>query len=266
LGAPFRGFALQRGQVTVASALSGALERVLRRPVRLTCAGRTDAGVHAWGQVVSLDVAASADLERLQRSVNRMLAPSVLVREVEWAAPGFDARRWALSRRYRYTLVCTKWLAPFDAGRVWHVPAALDLLGMQAAGDVFLGEHDFTSFCHKPPGTSAVRRVLRAEWSDLGDGRLLFDIEASSFCHQMVRSLVGTLVDVGMHRRRAGDLTSVLAAKDRALAGPLAPPQGLCLWEVSYPASSLAVQPTSLAGQPTSLAGQPTSSAPQRAS
>ena len=157
VGTPFHGFALQRGVTTVAGVLGGALERVLRYPVQLTCAGRTDAGVHAWGQVVSLDVDPAADLERLQRSVNKMLAPWVAVREADWAPPGFDARRWALSRRYRYSLLCTPCADPFRAGVTWHVPAALDLRSMQAASDVFLGEHDFTSFCHVPKSRPGAR-------------------------------------------------------------------------------------------------------------
>lgn len=239
MGTPFHGFALQAGVTTVAGVLGDAIERVLRHPVELTCAGRTDAGVHAWGQVVSLDVSLTADLERLQRSVNKMLAPSVVVREVQWAPPGFDARRSALSRRYRYSLLCTTWPDPFRAGLVWHVPTVLDTRGMQAASDVFLGEHDFTSFCRAPKNRAGaqVRRVLRADWSDAGGSQLVFEIEATSFCHQMVRSMVGMLVEVGLGRRKAGEMTSVLAARDRAAAGPIAPPHGLCLLEVKYPPS-----------------------------
>ena len=243
-GTTFRGFALQPGVPTVADALAGALERVLRHPVELTCAGRTDAGVHAWGQVVTLDASAAADLERLQRSVNKMLAPHVAVRQADWAPPGFDARRSALSRTYRYTLLCGKWPDPFLAATVWHVGTALDVRGMQAASDPLLGEHDFSSFCHAPRGRPGplVRRVLRAEWSELGRDLLQFEIEASSFCHQMVRSVVGTLVDVGLGRRQAGQMMSVLLARDRAAAGPLAPPTGLCLWEVTYPATASGAQ------------------------
>ena len=236
LGTPFHGFAAQRGVFTVSGALSSALERVLRHPVELTCAGRTDAGVHAWGQVVTADIDAGADLERVQRSVNKMLAPSVSVREAVWAPPGFDARRSALSRTYRYTLSCAPWPDPFSALTTWHVGALLDLRSMQAACDAILGSHDFSSFCHAVRGRPGplVRRVLRADWSDLGQRRYMFEIEASSFCHQMVRSVVGTLVEVGAGRRKAGETASIVAARDRAAAGPVAPPHGLCLWEVKY--------------------------------
>jgi tRNA pseudouridine38-40 synthase len=240
LGGPYHGFALQAGTVTVASALGSAVERVLRHPVELTCAGRTDAGVHAWGQVVTLDVKAGADLERLQRSLNKMLGPTIVVREATWAPASFDARRSALSRVYRYSLSCSEWPSPFDAPTTWHVGRELDLRAMEMAADALLGEHDFSSFCHAVRGNPAppVRRVLRSEWSDLGGSRLRFEIEATSFCHQMVRSIVGLLVEVGAGRRKAGELMSVLAARKRSAAGPIAPPHGLCLWEVKYPPGS----------------------------
>ena len=237
VGTPFHGFALQGEVPTVARALAQALERVLRHPVELTCAGRTDAGVHAWGQVVSLDVRADADLARLQRSVNKLLSPSVAVREAAWAPAGFDARRWAQSRVYRYTVLCSEWPDPFIAATTWHVGQVLELRRMEAACDVLLGEHDFSSFCHQVRGRRGplVRRVLQAGWCDLGGSRLCFEIEAASFCHQMVRSIVGLLVEVGLGRRKAGEITSVLAARNRGVAGQIAPPHGLCLWQVKYP-------------------------------
>lgn len=192
--------------------------------------------------MVSLDARAGADLARVQRSVNKMLAPDVVVREAAWAPATFDARRCALSRQYRYYLLCSEWPDPLMAATSWHVGRALEVRRMEAACDVLLGEHDFSSFCHPVRGRPGplVRRVLRAEWSDLGSSRLCFDIEASSFCHQMVRSIVGTLVEVGMGRLKAGQLTSVLAARNRGAAGPPAPPHGLCLWAVKYPPEALA--------------------------
>ena len=114
----------------------------------------------------------------------------------------------------------------------------LDLPAMRLACDPLIGEHDFTSFCRVPRGVdsySMVRRVIDAAWEDLGDGVLRFEIEASSFCQQMVRAVVGLMVDIGRGRRRAGDVSSVLAARDRSKGSNLAPPHGLCLWEVTYP-------------------------------
>lgn len=225
----------------MAGALGEALERVLRHEVELTCAGRTDAGVHASGQVVSLDADPAADLDRLQRSLNKMLNPAISVEEVAWAPEGFDARRWALSRRYRYSISCSAWPDPLTAATTWHVGHPLDRRGMQAAADALLGEHDFSSFCRAVRGHPGpqVRRVLRAEWSGpdvAGPERLSFEIEANAFCHQMVRSVVGTLVEVGSGRRKAGEMMSLLAACRRGAAGPIAPAHGLCLVEVRYPA------------------------------
>jgi tRNA pseudouridine38-40 synthase len=221
----------------VGGALAGALERHLRHTVELTCAGRTDAGVHAWGQVVSFDARADVDPAGLQRSVNRALRPRVVVRAAEIAAEGFDARRGATGRRYRYTVRNHPVADPFTAGTAWHVERPLDLGAMRLACDPLYGEHDFSSFCRRPPveGASLVRVVRDARWVDLGDGMLRFDIEASSFCQQMVRSVVGTLVEVGLGKRRAGEMTAVQRARSRVAAGQPAPPHGLCLWEVYYP-------------------------------
>jgi tRNA pseudouridine38-40 synthase len=237
LGGGFHGFAAQPGQVTVAGVLGAALERSLRHTVELTCAGRTDTGVHAWGQVVSFSARADADVAAVLRSVNRALRPTVVVRDLAVADPRFDARRWATGRRYRYTVLNCPTLDPFTGHTSWHVPAALDVRAMQLACDPLIDSHAFSSFCRRPPAGSLVRKVRSATWTPLPDGYLRFEIEASSFCQQMVRALVGTLVEVGTGsgKRRAGDMTGILRARDRAAAGQLAPPHGLCLWEVTYP-------------------------------
>jgi tRNA pseudouridine38-40 synthase len=244
-GAPFRGFAPNRQVRTVSGDLTVALERVLGHRVVLTCAGRTDAGVHAWGQVVTFDALAepaTLNLVALQRSLLKLLSPSIVVREVAEAEPGFDARRWATARLYRYSVLNRRVPDPFLAGTTWHVEEPLDLRAMQLACDPLYGEHEFSSFCRKAPDNgSLVRRIVDARWLDLGDGLMRFDVEASSFCQQMVRSLVGTMVDVGLGRRRAGEMSGILAARDRSQAGPPAPPHGLCLWEVRYPDASNSV-------------------------
>ena len=236
-GGGFHGFAANPGVATVGGTVGGAIQQVLGEPVELVCAGRTDAGVHAWGQVVHFDTRADPDIDALARSLNRMLAPAVVVREVSWAPPGFDARRSATGRRYRYTVLNRSLPDPFLAATSWHVPEPLDLRAMELGCHPLIGERDWSSFCRRPPGgeASLVRVVRDAGWTDLGSGVLRFDIEASAFCHQMVRSLVGTLVLVGRGRIRAGDLAGIIAALDRSKAGEPAPPHGLCLWEVLYP-------------------------------
>jgi tRNA pseudouridine38-40 synthase len=241
-GTDFHGFAENVGVVTVGSTLRSAIERVLGADVELTVAGRTDAGVHAWGQVVTFDAPADGlDLDRLQRSINGLCKPAIVVRVAEVAPDDFDARFSAQWRRYRYTVLNRPVPDPFLARTAWLVAEPLDLGAMRLACDPLLGEHDFTSFCRAPrppagsPAPSLVRRVVEAGWSDLGDGVLRFEIRANAFCHQMVRSLVGLLVDVGRGRRHAGEVLAVLRARDRGHLGNIAPPTGLCLWEVGYP-------------------------------
>jgi len=192
--------------------------------------------VHAWGQVVTFDARADVDPEALQRSLNKAMRPAVVVRSSSVVADTFDARRSATARRYRYTVVNTAVPDPFLAATAWHVGEPLDVRAMRLACDALYGEHDFSSFCRRPAasGDSLVRRLRFLDWVDPGNGVLRFDIEASSFCQQMVRAIVGTMVDVGLGKRRAGEMSGILRAHDRSAAGQLAPPHGLCLWEVSY--------------------------------
>lgn len=236
-GPSFHGFAENADVVTVAETLRVAMETALRHPVVLVGAGRTDAGVHAWGQVVSTDIAAATDLLRLQRSINRQCGPSLVVRSIRWAAADFSARFSATSRSYRYSVMNTDVPNPFRAATAWHVPQPLNVDAMQLACDPFLGEHDFSAFCKRPkvdPPVSLVRRILRAEWSGSTGGELVLDIAATAFCHNMVRSIVGTMVEVGLGKKSAGDMLAIIRSKDRANAGKVAPPHGLCLWEVGY--------------------------------
>jgi tRNA pseudouridine38-40 synthase len=238
-GAPFHEFAANPAVTTVQTRLEEALGRVLRVPVSVVGAGRTDAGVHARAQVVSLDAPATGlDLGRLQRSVNELCGPAIAVRSAEVVPDSFHARFSASWRRYRYTIWNDAAPDPFWAARAWHVPTPLDLGVLRLACDPLVGEHDFSAFCKRPKGAeevSLVRRVIESGWAVPGDGRLVFDIRATAFCHSMVRSIVGTLVDVGRGRLRAGEVRGILRSRLRANAGSVAPAHGLCLWEVGYP-------------------------------
>jgi tRNA pseudouridine38-40 synthase len=253
-GAAFRGFAVQPEVPTVAGALQQALERTARlsQPPVLTCAGRTDAGVHARGQVVHVDLPnIPYDGTGLARALNRQLAPLVVVRRADEVGPGFDARRSATGRTYRYLVWNASDPDPLLAPVAWHVGDPLDLGSMRTASDVLLGSHDFRSFCRRPVGTDAsepiVRRVTRARWrvdegpeavdalQGTGEGRLLrFEIAAGSFCHQMVRSLVASLVEVGRGRENAAGLMERLRATSRHRMADPAPARGLCLISVAY--------------------------------
>lgn len=240
-GASFRGFAANAGVRTVMGDLGDAVAKVVRARVELTGAGRTDAGVHAWGQVVSGDLPATTDLDDLQRRVNKICAPDIAVRSLGWTAPDFDARFSATSRRYRYHVWNDPTPNPLLADVSWHVHRSLDLAAMQIAAAPLLGEHDFGSFCRapkRPEGmepASLVRIVLEAAWSRVDDTPMLrFEIAGSAFCHQMVRSIVGTTVDVGLGRIDRASMATILEARSREAAGMVAPPTGLVLWEVGY--------------------------------
>ena len=241
-GTPFHGFAENEGVATVGGALRRSIERVLGHPVVLGIAGRTDTGVHAWGQVVTFDADPERlDLEALQRALNALCRPSISVRDAAVVDPRFHARYSAIARVYRYHVYNELAPNPFVQATSWHVPAPIDLAALRNASIPFIGSHDFTSFCKRvktelPDGSerSYVRLVRRADWTRTDEGMLVFEIEASSFCRQMVRSIVGTLVDIGLGRRRASDVPAMLLARDRNYAGSVAPPEGLVLWSVLF--------------------------------
>ena len=237
-GTDFSGFAAQPGQPgvrTVGGVLAHAIGKVLRHDVQLACAGRTDAGVHAWGQVASFPSEPGLDPWRLQAAVTSMLGPEVVIRSAELVDPQFDARHSAVSRTYRYTILNRPVPDPFRDRFTWWIPTPLDLRALRLSADPFVGEHDFASFCRKgPEGSSTVRRIVESRWVDEGEGVLRYEITGNAFCWQLVRSIVGTLVEVGLGKRRPGEMMGIIRAADRDAAGQLAPPRGLCLWEVGY--------------------------------
>jgi tRNA pseudouridine38-40 synthase len=191
--------------------------------------------------VVSVDLPVDLDLESLPRRLTKMCAPGIVVREAAAADAEFSARFSATWRHYRYLVLNDETPDPFLAATTWHVAHPLNLPLMQMACDPLVGEHDFSSFCRRPRGeeeASLVRRVHLAGWTaqrSSTDLELLrFEIAASAFCHQMVRSIVGALVRVGRGRMDADQVARLLAARDRSGAPNLAPPHGLVLWEVGY--------------------------------
>lgn len=236
-GSGFRGYAANVGVRTVQGTLEGALATVLRHPVETAVAGRTDAGVHARGQVVSFSLAAAVDPARLQRALNSLLAPEVVIRSLAEAPDGFDARRSALWRSYRYVIDDGPVPDPARRWIVWHVAGPLDAAAMDRAARAFIGEHDFASLCRAVEGGTTARRVLEAAWERADDGLLVFSVSAGAFCHQMVRSMVALCVEVGRGRLDAAAIPGIIEARDRNAARGVAPPHGLTLWEVGYPAS-----------------------------
>jgi tRNA pseudouridine38-40 synthase len=228
-GTPFSGFARQRDRRTVQGELEDALSRLAKRP------GRTDAGVHARGQVVHADVPARLDPERVRRALNGRLGPAVTVHEADWAPPGFDARLSARRRTYVYRIDDSGDPDPLLRTFVLAWPRRLDLDRMREAARPLLGEHDFAAFCRSRSGATTTRR-LRSVGIRRARGLIEIRLVADAFCWQMVRGIVGHLLLVGEGRRDPASTVAVLAAADRSRAGNIAPAHGLVLEAVAYPA------------------------------
>ncbi len=236
-GTGFYGFARNQGVRTVEEVLSEALARLMQHRVKLTCAGRTDRGVHARGQVVSFDAdAARVKPARMVRSLNRMCRPDIAVSSAQIVADDFDARHDCTARVYRYRVLNSVVPDPLAARFSWHVEAPLDVEAMRDAAELLVGVHDFSSFCRRNrsrPSQSLLRTVHRVAWWRERQS-LVFEIEGRSFCHQMVRSVVALLVAIGHRTRPVTDVARVMAARDRSTTPSPAPPQGLTLWSTHY--------------------------------
>ena len=235
-GGGFSGWAAQPGRRTVQGELEAALERVLRVPVGLTVAGRTDAGVHARGQVAHADLPVAALELDLVRRLARMLPADVRVRAVEVAPAGFDARFSALWRRYAYRVADDPAAAdPLRRYDTLTWPRPLDAAAMQAAADRLLGERDFAAFCRRREGATTIRTLQELSWARDAAGVLTATVRADAFCHSMVRSLVGALLAGGGGRRPAGWPAAQLVRAERSGEVTVAPAHGLTLVEVGYP-------------------------------
>jgi len=235
-GSAFAGWQVQaEGAVTVQGELIEAVERVTGERVRVTGAGRTDSGVHAEGQVASLELAAAWACDRLQHALNGVLPRAVAVRALDSAPDGFDALRDASGKRYRYRIWNAPSRSPLRAGRFAHVPKPLDVPAMRAAAAWLIGEHDFASF--QAAGSdvlTSVRTLRRLDVSGEPGGEIHLVAEAGGFLRYMVRNLAGTLIEVGLGRRAADSMPGLIAARSRSAAGPTAPAAGLTLEFVEY--------------------------------
>jgi tRNA pseudouridine38-40 synthase len=242
-GTHFSGWAKQPRLRTVQGELETALATVLHAavPPQVTVAGRTDAGVHARGQVAHVDVDAAAfahhQVGATARRLNGLLAPDVLIKAVSVAPEGFEARFAALSRRYSYR-VADGWLDPLHRHDTLAHPRVLDLDAMNDAAALLLGMHDFAAFCRRRVGATTQRTLLELAWTRDDAGVAVARVVADAFCHSMVRALVGALLEVGDGRRDVGWPASVLAGRKREDAAKVAPARGLTLEEVRYPNDS----------------------------
>ncbi|HEY5272842.1 MAG TPA: tRNA pseudouridine(38-40) synthase TruA [Acidimicrobiales bacterium] len=248
-GGSFHGFAAQPGQCTVSGSISAALGKIFGAEPHLVCAGRTDAGVHARTQVVHADLPldvlerrygapeGSYELEGLVKSLSHQLGPEIGVYRAELAPAGFDARHSAIWRRYRYDIDCSGRPDPVRAASIWAIEEHLDLAAMRLGAYPLIGEHDFAAFCRQRDGEEGpiMRRVLEVGFVEGNDGVIHFEISATAFCHQMVRSIVGMLAAIGRGKARAPDVVSMLRSGSRQGAPTIAPAKGLTLIAVGYP-------------------------------
>ncbi|MCC7074306.1 MAG: tRNA pseudouridine(38-40) synthase TruA [Deltaproteobacteria bacterium] len=234
-GAGFAGFAAQRGERTVQGELERALSALAGEPVRVRGAGRTDAGVHARGQVVSARFASRVPVEKMVLACNSQLANDLAVLRADAPFEGFDAKRFSVGKRYVYRVHTQAWHDPFAGATSWHVRQRLDVDAMIEAAAAFVGERDFESFRSQHCDAAHARRYLWRSEVRHERGLLEYEVRGNAFCRHMVRCLAGTLVDVGRGRFTPADMTRLLDARDRAQAGVTAPAQGLTLEEVYYP-------------------------------
>lgn len=237
VGTSYHGWQIQPRVPTIQGLLQTALLVALREPAVAKGAARTDAGVHALGQVASVQIAGPVDPRRLIRSLNAILADDIAVRSIEEVPESFHARHAARGRIYRYQIFEGEPLSPFYREFAAHSRARLDLDAMGEAARLLVGRHDFSSFrASGDPSDSPVKEIRRSTVERLGErgDLLVYTVEASSFLQHMVRNIAGTLIEAGRRRIRPDQIVSILQARDRRLAGPTAPARGLCLLKVLY--------------------------------
>ncbi len=244
-GAPFHGWQRQAGQPSVQAAFEAALARLDRAAPTVTGAGRTDTGVHATGQVAHADLARDWDPFRLTEALNHHLRPEpVAVTACARVAADFHARFGAVERRYLYRVLCRRAPPVMEAGLVWHIRHPIDLAPMQEAARALIGRHDFTTFratlCQAASPVKTLDEITVEAVPRASGTEFRFQLRARSFLHNQVRSIVGTLERVGAGAWPPERVAEALAARDRAACGPVAPPQGLCLTGVCYPADPFA--------------------------
>jgi tRNA pseudouridine38-40 synthase len=234
-GTHYVGWQVQPNGPSIQAEVERALEALHKAPRRVIAAGRTDAGVHALGQVASFFDREPLPVKAYVQGMNALLPPDVAVRQAAIEADDFDARRSASGKRYRYRIENGPGRAPLSRHTAWQVFRPLDAAAMRAASVHLLGRHDFACFqaadCACP---HAIRTIRRCEVTGETGGRIDLTLEATAFVRHMVRNIAGTLCDVGLGKRTAESLRALLLTRDRNLAGPTAPPQGLCLEEVFY--------------------------------
>jgi tRNA pseudouridine38-40 synthase len=234
-GANYQGWQVQPKGSTIQGMIEEKLTLLTGETIHLIGSGRTDAGVHALGQIAHFKTRSKLDVRSIQRALNSLLPPDIGIQRAEEVEEGFHARKHSQSKVYEYQILNRNLRSVFHRGHAWHIPQELDLGEMKRATQRLMGEHDFSSFRSVgSPTRTAVRRVIRAEWRKSRGGLLRFEIEANGFLKQMVRAIIGTLVEVGKGKISSEEFQRILDSKDRKSAGPTAPAHGLFLKEVKY--------------------------------
>ena len=233
-GTDYLGWQRQPQGMTVQQALEEAVERITGAMPAVIGAGRTDSGVHAFGQVAHFKTASDLPPERLMAGMNAVLPEDIVVKALSEAPEGFHARFSARGKRYEYTIWNDRVRPVLERRFCWHVQKALDVDAMRDATQHLTGTHDFTAFQSAgAESKTTVRTVSLAEWAT-DSPRLIFAIEADAFLYNMVRAIVGTLVEIGSGKRAPEEMRAIIQSGDRGMAGPTAPPHGLCLMRVDY--------------------------------
>lgn len=254
-GSAYSGWQRQENGPGIQAAIEDEIAAIVGRHTAIVAAGRTDAGVHAAGQVASLTIDHPVSCGDLQRALNARLTQDIRIRSVEETLPGFDARRDAKSKTYRYAIWNGSAPSPFIRHVVWHVPHALDLDRMAAASQLLIGDHDFAAFQGGGSDVkTSTRRLLHSDLREINihddefsslpavsidttraeSCLIRYEVTGTGFLRHMVRNIAGTLVEIGRNRTAVEEMTAILESKNRARAGPTAPAQGLMLWEVKY--------------------------------
>lgn len=234
-GTNYNGFQRQKNGVGVQQVLEKALSKTLHEEIKLVASGRTDAGVHAWGQVISFATNSTMPVVRIPLALGKRLPGDIVVLQVESVTEAFHARYGARSKTYKYRILLNEVADPFERNYAWEIKGVLDVEAMQIAANYLLGQHDFTSFRNMGSVLrSPVRTITKARWQRKSKKELIFTITGDGFLYRMVRNIVGCLVKVGKGELTPQEFQAILQARERKRAGMSAPPQGLYLYQVKY--------------------------------
>jgi tRNA pseudouridine38-40 synthase len=234
-GTEFLGYQIQAKGRTVQGEIEKSLKQVTQSAIYIDGAGRTDAGVHATGQVIAFNVAWRHSLVDLHRVLNATLPSDIVISDLKITGSAFHPRFNALSRTYRYQIINQPWPSVLQRRYAYHVSKDLDVDLMNEASQILIGQHDFASFGKPPQGDNTIRRILEAKWFATHNNKLVFEITANAFLYRMVRTIVGTIVEVGSGHLSVDNVKDIFDARDLARSAPPAPACGLCLVKVTYP-------------------------------